>query len=1725
MKNKLLHLFIFLFSISALKAQNSNKSGWKADVSNPKSFIENKGQFSNTEAGTDVKFAMDHGKTLIYFKPSGIVFHFKKNSKGKRAEEERERLMEGAAATLNHEELEDRSMDLEQDFVSMTFENANPNAQIVASAPTQDYFNYPFASSNQNYEQLSFIQAYKVLTYKNIYPNIDVEYVFHETDGIKYNIIVRPGGDASLIRMKYEDTKSISLSKGNVEIDTKFGDIIDHAPVTYYQGNTTNTIVSKFVRDGKTISFDLNNYDHSKTIVIDPWVQTPAGLSNANCVWECERDGAGNVYIIGGDMPLKLIKYNATGTLQWTLSTPYDSTSWLGVMATDLAGNTYVTQGSAAKIAKVNTAGVLQYNVTGGGLDEYWSISFNCDQTKLIVGGTKGTFGFPTPSLEAAIFDINPANGSVTATQVVATGNATAFPPTVQEVRAISSSKNAKYYFLTLDTIGYLNQNITGCNGTGSLYKTTNSYSLSYKCENWRFDNTGICAIKANKNFVYTQNGTNVHKRSLSNFAILATAAIPGGASTTSLGQKVVGNSGIDLDSCGNVYVGSSNGVYKFDANLNPITSAATTFKVYDVAVSTGGNVIVAGSTGTSANTSGRVGSVQSFSLSACDPIVLTCCDASICQVPNKCTTDAAFNLSVNQSGGTFSGTGITNASTGTFNPSVSGAGTFWVYYTLPCGKDSTQITVNTCATLTVCQNTNGTVTVSNGTPTYTWQNQTTTQDCSGCVVGCNFPPGCAVNVTSWVTFGTGTTVTPPSFPIRVTDGSSNTITIASLASLPACSSCPTITVTPAANTPTSCPGVSDGSFSASSSGGASPYDYILLNSSGTTVATFSNVAGSQSFTGLAAGTYTINVTDNSNCTGTTTVTITSPAAIVPSISSQTNASCGLSNGSATASATGGSGAYTYSWAPTGGTGGNTATYSGLAAGVYTVTVTSGVCTSTTTVTITSGSSFTATTSSTQATCGTNNGTVTATPSGGSAPYTYSWNSTPVQTTQTATGLAAGTYTCIITDNATCTTTVTATITSSSGLTGTTSVTAATCGGTNGTATANPTGGTSPYTYSWSTTPIQTTQTATGLAAGTYTVTITDNATCTTTATATITSSSSLSGTTSVTAATCGANNGTATANPTGGTSPYTYSWSTTPAQTTQTATGLAAGTYTVTITDNATCTTTAIATITATSGFTATASSTQASCGSNNGTATATPTGGTAPYTYSWNTVPVQTTQTGTGLAAGTYSVSILDASSCLVTATVTVTSSSGLSGTTSVTASTCGSNNGTATATPTGGTGPYTYSWNTTPIQTTQTATGLGAGTYTVTITDASSCSATATATITSSSSLSGNTSVVGSTCGSANGSATATPTGGTGPYTYSWNTTPVQTTQTATNLAAGTYTVTITDAGSCTTTATATITTTSSLTVTTSGTTIVCSGGSTTLTANAAGATSYSWSTTPVQTGATITVSPTTSTTYTVVALNGGCTGTSTVTVTVGSAPSTIITGDTTICLGQTTTLTAGAGGTYLWSPGGQTTQSINVNPTTNNTVYSVTLTNSNPAGCNTATASVSVDVGGLSSVNAGANQTINIGQTATLTATNASNFTWNTGATSATINVTPTQTTTYTVTSTDASGCVTSDVVLVTVDIKCGEVFMPTAFSPNGDGNNDVECVYGNCISSVYLAIYDRWGEKVFETEDKTICWDGTYKGKPLNTGVYVYKLEATLFTNEVIQKKGNITLTR
>jgi len=309
-----------------------------------------------------------------------------------------------------------------------------------------------------------------------------------------------------------------------------------------------------------------------------------------------------------------------------------------------------------------------------------------------------------------------------------------------------------------------------------------------------------------------------------------------------------------------------------------------------------------------------------------------------------------------------------------------------------------------------------------------------------------------------------------------------------------------------------------------------------------------------------------------------------------------------------------------------------------------------------------------ATASNTAITCnGVPNGVASvASTTGGPTPYSYAWSDANSQTTASATGLSAGTYTVTVTDFNGCNTTASTIITQPNALgTSANAVTNVTCnGGTTGSASASPSGGTTPYTYQWSINAgLQTTPTATGLSAGTYTIVVGDACASGASAPVIITQPNALdaSANASFNVNCNGGSNGSALSNASGGTSPYTYAWSSNSgSQTTALASVLTAGTYTITISDACSSSATATATITQPS----LALSTTTYAGTS--IAAVTPSGGTTPYTYNWTPVS-GTTDTIKGLSLGTYSVTVTDANGCTKTASVDVTSATGIKAITS--------------------------------------------------------------------------------------------------------------------------------------------------------------------------------------------------------------------------------------------------------------------------------------------------------------------------------------------------------------------------------------------------------------------------------------------------------------------------
>lgn len=158
------------------------------------------------------------------------------------------------------------------------------------------------------------------------------------------------------------------------------------------------------------------------------------------------------------------------------------------------------------------------------------------------------------------------------------------------------------------------------------------------------------------------------------------------------------------------------------------------------------------------------------------------------------------------------------------------------------------------------------------------------------------------------------------------------------------------------------------------------------------------------------------------------------------------------------------------------------------------------------------------------------------------------------------------------------------------------------------------------------------------------------------------------------------------------------------------------------------------------------------------------------------------------------------------------------------------------------------------------------------------------------------------------------------------------------------------------------------------------------------------------------------------------------------------------------------------------------------------------------------------------------TIRYGQSIVLTGTNAIRYEWDpptaiSSITNKQVTVNPTETTRYILTGYNSNRCFSSDTINVMVIQDCGDMFVPNAFSPNNDGVNDILRVRGACLQTLTFMVFNRWGDKVFETNDVTVGWDGTYKGDLMNTGVFVYRLEGKTRDGKGYSSKGNITLVR
>ncbi len=552
MKKETLYLILFSFWISSSYCQRTRDSGgwttnnpFQTDV-----FVENFGQFNSWAASPiPIKFAIN-SSDKIFFTQQGVIFKLEKFDNV--SDEEREKQEKGESIDTTKRIF----------FVAMNWEGCNPNAEIVANEASEAYYTF----GEKGYENVK-AKGFRKLLYKNLYPNIDLEYIIPKKGGIKYKLILHPGANVGLLKMHYSgDVEEIRKDKeGNIVIETLAGEITDHAPKSYYEDGNSK-ISSSFLLNGNTVSFQIQTKSIIiKTAIVDPWTTTPTSLVMDSVALDIDFDDFGNVYISGGPAPRKLVKYSNNGILIWTFTNPYTwNQNYSKFCVLPNSGTSYIGEGlgsGGSRIMKINLNGTLEYTTPYLGVNnEIWSMSYNRCNKQLIAfgGGTNSNHNIKI------IADTNLSSSTSKCFNGIS-GN-------FNDIASAIIDNNGDFFAITTSQSNF------PCEG--KLQKSLLSTNYSAPCAfavqtGYTFNEivllqgtTTVSTVRANalavnNNYVFSYDGQTLKAWNKVNGntldSIIVDVNYAAGSNRT--------HEGIDVDDCNYIYVGGANQVHVYSFN------------------------------------------------------------------------------------------------------------------------------------------------------------------------------------------------------------------------------------------------------------------------------------------------------------------------------------------------------------------------------------------------------------------------------------------------------------------------------------------------------------------------------------------------------------------------------------------------------------------------------------------------------------------------------------------------------------------------------------------------------------------------------------------------------------------------------------------------------------------------------------------------------------------------------------------------------------------------------------------------------------------------------------------------------------------------------------------------------------------------------------------------------------------------------------------------------
>ncbi|HVV03925.1 MAG TPA: gliding motility-associated C-terminal domain-containing protein [Puia sp.] len=774
----------------------------------------------------------------------------------------------------------------------------------------------------------------------------------------------------------------------------------------------------------------------------------------------------------------------------------------------------------------------------------------------------------------------------------------------------------------------------------------------------------------------------------------------------------------------------------------------------------------------------------------------------------------------------------------------------------------------------------------------------------------------------------------------------------------------------------------------------------------------------------------------------------------------------------------------------------------------------------------------------TPASCASGNGMITVNPSGGVAPYSYSFDGGPWQRSGYHSA-NAGAHTVDVKDATGATVSATANVDNNGSPPTATIINVKRptgCTTKDGSLTLNASGGTPPYSYSLGGGGWQVSPTFNNLTPGNYRLSVVDKKGCTYGVSYTLYGCVSL--TVSGTNATCSNDNGTITVETHDANPPYTYSLDGTNYQSSGKFTGLSGKVYTIHVRDGRGQVSLFSYTLGYSCGLSLTGTETDMTCGgSPDGKITANAIGGAPPYQYTIDGINFQSSNVFAGLLSGVYTVMVKDASNNRHQVDVTVGGNCpGPAVTATVENPDCLHSNGTITVQAIRGTSPYVYSVDGVKFQSSPVFSSLPVGNYKATVKDANGLTATTDVAL-----VNPVAPVVAVTthyadCGGLGGTVTIQATGGEAPLQYSLDGVNYQAGNVFSNVPVGKFTAHVKDAKSCIgdqdgeiiqRCLKATLTSTAAGCGKSDGSINVATSGGT-------GPYTYSRDGVHFQSSPVFSSLPVGSYTVTVKDASGlSATATDSVRLnndlTVDAGP------EVAVCEGNSAVIKATSNGTsFTWQPATGLNDPSLLQPTVSpasTTTYSLTARN----GTCQQTVSVNVVVRPAPVLSAGVDTFLLVGQSFILHAEDVSNSGFNSwqwsppegldNPSSQDPVAQPVKNTTYTVTAATGEGCSATASISIKVYSEAN-IFVPNAFTPNGDGHNDVlRAIPIGMKAFGYFAIWNRWGQRVFYTKDPGIGWDGSIGGRLGEPGVFVWKVSGIDYKGDPVQRGGTVILIR